>query len=208
MSVPSFLKLMLITQQKALRQGDYLRFIETCVRSGVTSVQLREKEFCYPDSLLFGRELKAILKPYGVPLIVNDHLDLALELDAEGLHLGQSDGNILEARKRLGPTKILGLSVTCPEHFKQANFLPIDYVGIGAIFPTQSKENAIVLGLDRLQEYQRLSKHPVIAVGGINDTNAQEVMDRGSTGLAVIGALHRAEDPAQATRDLLAIVYG
>jgi|688.fasta_scaffold819217_1 thiamine-phosphate pyrophosphorylase len=204
----SFLKLMLITQQKALRQGDYLRFIETCARAGVTSVQLREKDFNYSESLFFGRELKSILKPYGVPLIVNDHLELALELDAEGLHLGQSDGDILEARKRLGPHKILGLSATSPEHFEKANTLPLDYVGIGAVFPTRSKENAPVLGLDLFQEYRRLSKHPVIGVGGVTDKNAQALMDRGSAGFAVIGAIHRAQNPSQVIKDLLAISNG
>ena len=106
-----YYKLMLVTNKGNRPLQDYLNFIALCAKSGITSVQLREKKLTFNELVEFGKELQAILKPLGTPLIINDHVELALLLDADGVHLGQSDGNIIEARQRLGPDKVTAVGL-------------------------------------------------------------------------------------------------
>lgn len=194
-----FYKLMLVTQREAMPAPEYVSFIQKCAQAGITSLQLREKEASHAACLELGLRLKAVLAPYSVPLIVNDSLELALEIGADGLHLGQSDGCPKEARAALGPDKILGLSIDSIQQLKAANALPLDYVGISAIFPTAHKNNvSTIWGLKGLRAVARHSRHPMVGIGGINLTNAADVMQSGANGIAVIGAIHAAEDPATA----------
>lgn len=194
---------MLVTHRQAMPIDEYLAFIKICAVSGITAVQLREKNMSYESTLIFGRKLKQILEPFEIPLIVNDNLDLAVALDAEGIHLGQSDGDPKAARALLGPHKIIGVSINSLENLCVANGLPINYVGIGAIFKTHSKLNvATTWGLEGLRELSKLSKHTIIAIGGINELNAAEVILAGAEGLAIIGAIHNAVDPSLAIKRL------
>jgi len=202
-----FLKLTLVTHRQAMPLADYLDFIRACALSGLTSVQLREKQADDNSLLQLGREILAIIRPLGIALIVNDNLELALALDADGLHLGQSDGDPLRARALLGPDKYLGQSIDNPANLHLANQLPLDYVGIGAIFKTRSKNNvSTVWGTDGLKSMTTLSRHPVIAIGGIDISNARDIMLAGAQGIAAIEAFHAAADPGLATRQLRAIV--
>ena len=198
---------MLVTNRQHTPLNDYLQFIERCALSGITAVQLREKMEPYSFLLTFGHALKRILDPLHIPLIINDSVQLALELDASGVHLGQTDGDPRQARNILGRSKIIGVSIDSAEHLIAANDLPLDYVGIGAIFPTANKHNVTTQwGLEGLQQLTPSSKHPIIGIGGINEHNAADVMLAGAHGIAVIGALHDAEDPNQTTYNLRHII--
>lgn len=208
MSTPAaFYKLMLVTNMQNKPMCDYLKFIATCVQAGVTSVQLREKQLT-PEALFsFGLKLKEILDPLNIPLIINDHVDLALKLNASGVHLGQTDDDPLLARALLGPDKIIGVSTDTEEDLLKANTLPLDYVGVGAIFNTQNKKNVrTIWGTQRLQQAAPLCQHPIIAIGGINLTNLPAVLNSGASGIAVIGALHDVDNPAAMTQNLRDII--
>lgn len=203
----SIWKLILVTNQLNASLEDYLDFVMTCVEAGVTSLQLREKNRPYSDVLNLGKSLKQRLDSLHIPLIINDNLDLCLELDAAGVHLGQSDGDIVTARAKLGPHKIIGLSVNTPAQVACANHLPVNYIGIGAIFPTQNKPDVETLwGLSGLKRAAAISAHPIVAIGGIEENNAHEVMHCGASGIAAIGAFHNAPHPRSATRNLRKIV--
>lgn len=187
----AFYQLMLLTQWQ--QQPDYMQFVTRCVRAGVTCVQLRDKHLSSAALYTLATQLKTQLAPYAVPLIINDDVDLALAVDAHGVHLGQSDGDIETARTKLGNDKIIGLSVNSLAELEQANTLPIDYVGIGAIFPTRNKPDIkTIWGINGLHQACALSHHPVVAIGGINSRNAQAVIAAGAQGIAAIDAFHQA----------------
>lgn len=203
----SFYKLMLVTNRQHIPMNDYLQFIKTCADAGITSVQLREKHQSRDMLLEFGDQLKRILEPLKIPLIINDDIELARKLDASGVHLGQTDGDANIARQILGPHKMIGVSIDSEENLMSANQLPIDYVGIGAIYKTTNKQNVSTLwGAEGLQRLAPLSKHPIIGIGGINHNNAAAVISSGADGIAVIGALHDAKDPHQVTQQLRCII--
>lgn len=190
MTVP---KLTLVTHKGSADTVEYLDFIARCLEAGVDSVQLREKALSPAELYEFGHQLREITRAYQRTLIINDHLDLALTLEADGLHLGQTDGDVNEARQRLGAGRILGLSINSLSQLQAANQLDLDYVGIGAVFATTSKADVQKhWGLSGLKEAVSLSPYPVIAIGGINTENASAVFAAGAKGLAVIAALHQA----------------
>lgn len=201
------ISLMLITHKQNRSSEDYLNFLATCVHAGVTSIQLREKNLSYDALYAFGKDLQSILTPLSIPLIINDNLQLAYDLDAAGVHLGQSDGDVFKAREQLGDEKIIGLTVNSMEQLKIANQLPVDYVGIGAIFPTQSKKDVSkIWGCDELALAISYSKHPVVAIGGINEHNVLEIMSTGTDGIAMISAIHEASNPIQYVKNLRSII--
>lgn len=197
----SYLYLMLVTQRLPLFLDDYLNFIRRCVCAGVTSVQLREK-YLDDDALYqFGRSLKLTLDDFGVPLIINDRVEVAFSLNAAGVHLGQKDSDPQVARQRLGEDKIIGFSVNSMDELTAANTLPIDYLGVGTIFPTQSKKDVAHLwGTDGLVQAAQSAKHPIVAIGGINQNNMSSVLTAGAHGVAMISALHEADHPEATIR--------
>jgi thiamine-phosphate pyrophosphorylase len=202
-----FYKLMLLTHRNSQPLGDYLQFIEKCISSGVTAVQLREKEASPSFLLDYALELKALLDRYNVPLIINDNLELALEINAHGLHLGQTDGCPVLARQRLGADKYLGLSIESEADLEKANACEVDYVAASAVFPSAHKSNLRKLwGLKGLQSLAERSVHPLIAIGGINQQNIGQVMAAGAQGIAVIGVLHEAKNPSSMATDLRLLV--
>lgn len=195
--------LTLITHKNDIPIDQYLRFIHHCAIAGITALQLREKQASYQECLELGRQLKPILADFHIPLIINDNVALAIELDADGVHLGQTDMCPIVARKQLGDDKIIGVSIDSKENLQTANNLPIDYVGIGAIFPTETKQNVTTIwGLDGLTAIASQSKHPIVAIGGINESNAQQVIQAGAQGIAVISAIHEAMDPNQTIKNI------
>lgn len=192
-----FLKLMLVTHREQTPLNEYLDFIKQCIQSGVTCIQLREKNSEAEFKLEFAKRLKQLLTPFNIPLIINDDLHLALAVDADGVHLGQSDGSPMQARELLGNHKILGLSIESESELQQANLLPVNYVAASAVFPSIHKHNVkTIWGIEGLIKICKSSNHPVIAIGGINQDNLNEVIRAGAKGAAVIGALHQANNPA------------
>lgn len=202
------LELILVTNKQNQSIQSYLDFIKDCAKSGITAVQLREKSLSEKDILAFGLQLKELLDSFNIPLIINDDLELCLKVNAHGLHLGQSDGAITEARKALGYEKILGLSTNNYEQVRKANSLPIDYIGVGSIFPTKNKPDIeTIWGIEALQEVKNISQHPIVAIGGINHTNVHDVIKAGVSGVAAIEAFHN-EFPKESCQMLKRIIQG
>ncbi|MBA2711669.1 MAG: thiamine phosphate synthase [Tatlockia sp.] len=202
-----FYKLMLVTNRNTQPLNEYLQFIEKCIDSGVTSVQLREKESSPTDLLVFALQLKTLLNRYDIPLIINDNLELALEINAQGLHLGQTDGSPLIARQRFGKDKYLGLSIETEDDLERANVCEINYMAASAVFPSANKTNLRRFwGLEGLKSLAERAVHPLIAIGGINLGNVEEVMAAGARGVAVIGVLHEASDPSEMTLKLRKLI--
>lgn len=203
------LTLCLVTQINDKSLEEYLTFIQQAIQGGVTSIQLRDKT--NPPLMVrqIALALKACLSPLGIPLIINDDVNLAKEIDAEGVHLGQSDLSPVEARQILGPHKMIGWSIETEEQLQRANqFQCIDYIGASAIFPSSSKQNCkMIWGLDGLKRITEQSKHPVVAIGGINATNIRQIMAHGACGAAVISALHDYEQPETSAAALIQQIH-
>jgi thiamine-phosphate pyrophosphorylase len=151
----------------------------------------------YHELLAFGFELKKLTTKYQKKLIINDNVALTIELDADGVHLGQTDGNINLARKQLGNSKIIGLSIESDEQLILANQSNnLDYVAASAVFTSKSKTNLQkIWGIEGLTKFCKISKHPVIAIGGIDINNILEVVQTGVNGVAIINAIHESSKP-------------
>lgn len=191
------LKLCLLTNIESTSFDQYKKFLISAIRGGVTSIQLREKNLAYDELKSLALSIHALLKPHQIPLIINDHVDLAKEIDAEGVHLGQSDVSPVYARNILGQDKIIGLSVESWDELEKANQLNcIDYIAASAVFKSKTKTNCrTIWGLNGLKEIVKKSIHPVVAIGGIDGSNMSEVMKSGVTGVAVVSAIHAHKDP-------------
>lgn len=198
------LRLYLVTDRGLSMGRDMVDIVREAVAGGVTMVQLREKDCSMRDFVALGRELVALLRPLGVPLIINDRVDVALACDADGVHIGQSDMPFDIARRLLGPDRIIGLSVESMDDIVAANALDVDYVGVSPVFATSTKtDTARPFGLDGLREAVRLSVHPTVAIGGMNARTAADVMACGTDGIAVVSAIVSAESPREAARELI-----
>jgi len=197
--------LCLITNTQYPFSHAYLDFILQAVKGGVTSVQLRDKSASPSEIHCTALALKSCLAPFNVPLIINDHLDIARAVDADGVHLGQSDHSPIDARKLLGPNKIIGLSIETQQEFEIANSLTcLDYIAASAVFPSATKTNCkTIWGLDGLKMLTAQSKYPVIAIGGITLSNTKTTIEAGAAGIAVISAIHDAPDPAIAAAQFI-----
>lgn len=177
------------------------------VAGGVTAVQLREKECSTREFVALARGLKKLLAPRGVPLLINDRVDVALAAGADGVHIGQSDMAYPDARALLGAQALIGLSVETPEQAAQAESLDCDYLGVGPIFPTATKSDAAAAwGLGRLAELRKTSRHRLVAIGGINTSNAALVASAGADGIAVVSAICSAPDARATAAHLLGII--
>lgn len=199
----------LVTDRASLSGISLDDVILLAVKGGATMVQLREKDV---STLFFIEEARRILKilaPYTVPLIINDRVDVALAVGADGVHLGQEDMPYPLARKLLGPGAIIGLSVESLEQVEAAEDMDVAYLGVSAIFATPTKtDTRHHWGLDGLRNVRAMSHHPLVAIGGINASNAAEVMQAGADSLAVVSAICSAPDPQKATEHLRQIVIG
>jgi thiamine-phosphate pyrophosphorylase len=179
--------------------------VAEAVRGGVSLVQLRVKAPATRSFVEQARALVALLRPLGVPLVINDRVDVALAVGADGVHVGQRDMPAADARRLLGPDAILGVSATDAEQLRAVDAAIADYVGIGPVFATGSKADASTpLGLDGLAALCRLSPLPVVAIGGIGVASARAVVACGAAGVSVISAICGAPDPAEAARALRA----
>jgi len=179
------------------------RVVSLAVKGGVTMVQLREKHGDVRAFIERAAAVKEVLRGEHVPLIINDRVDVALAVDADGVHLGQSDMPAPVARCLLGDEKLLGLSIEDAEQLHEANALPIDYIGLSAIFSTPTKtDTKKAWGIDGLYWALRNTPLPVVAIGGINDSNLDAVIATGVHGIAVVSAICRAGKPDEAARRL------
>lgn len=199
------LKLYLVTDRGFLGGRGLEDVVLDAVKGGVTMVQLREKNIGTRDFIALAIRLKKALSPFGVPLIINDRVDVALASDADGVHIGQSDMPYHMARTLLGPDKIIGLSVENFWQIEEANAIPdLDYIGISPVFSTPTKtDTAQPFGLDGLREAVRLSVHPTVAIGGMNAATAAPVFATGTDGMAVVSAIMGADDPRNAAEEIL-----
>jgi thiamine-phosphate pyrophosphorylase len=198
------LKLCLVTHRQNKSFDSYLDLILEAVDGGVTSIQLREKSADEAALLSMARTLKSILTPLNIPLIINDHIHIAHAVNAAGVHLGPHDVSPGEARALLGEEAWVGLSIETHDALILANQNPyINYVAASAVFETQTKRDYSTLwGLDGLHHFCEKSRHPVVAIGGINEANISLVKDCGVAGVAIVGAIHHAESPRLAAFSL------
>ena len=205
---PSFdLSLYLVTDRE-LSLGRPLEFIvEEAIKGGVTMVQLRETSCSTLEFYQLAKKLKALLQARNIPLIINNRADIALAVDADGLHIGQSDLPWQVARQLLGPDKIIGLSVETLRQASDANELDIDYIGISPVFATSTKtDTAPHFGLEGVKAVCAVSRHPSVGIGGISSQNAAQIIAKGASGIAVVSAISAAENPRQAAKLLANIV--
>lgn len=199
------LSLYLVTDPALCAERGLEATVMAAVRGGVSVVQLRDKHASDEEMIAQAIRLKALLDEYEVPLIINDRIEVALASGADGLHIGQSDGDPVEARRRLGEDALIGLSVQTLAQLKTVDVERIDYLGLGPVYATATKpDHAAPLGIEGLTQLVRSSPLPTVAIGGISLANAGDVMSSGTDGLAVVSALCCAEDPAAAAQQFLA----
>ncbi|MEL0629238.1 thiamine phosphate synthase [Psychromonas aquatilis] len=178
--------------------------VKEAVAGGVTMVQVREKGNDIQSFIKRAQAVKAILEGTGVALIINDRVDVALAVDADGVHLGQSDMPASIARQLIGPTKLLGLSVETDQQLLDANALPLDYIGLSAIYSTPTKTDIKKQwGLIGLYGALKKSKFPIVAIGGINPGNLDQIIKTGVDGVALVSAICHAQSPKIATQEIL-----
>lgn len=202
MRPPLDLSLYLVTDTRLCGERGVAATVAAAVKGGVTAVQLRDPDADARTLCALGRSIQAELAGTGVPLIVNDRLDVAVRLDADGVHLGQRDGSPTAARHQLGPHAYVGLSVSRPE---QLAHVPdaVDHLGVGPVFPQSTKPDADTpLGLEGLARIVRESPLPCVAIGGIGVSEAAAVRASGAAGIAVVSAVCGQPDPETAARSL------
>lgn len=179
--------------------------VERALRGGATCIQLREKELDDEAFLREAIELKALCAGYGVPLIVNDRVEILLESGADGVHIGQGDGDVREIRRRIGPDKLLGVSAHTAEQAVRAEREGADYLGAGAVFATGTKPDAGGISRETLREICAAVSIPVVAIGGVSAANVASLAGSGIAGVAVVSAVFAAEDIEGATAALKAL---
>jgi thiamine-phosphate pyrophosphorylase len=196
----------LVTDQKACMGKSLELIVSEAVKAGVSCVQLREKDTGTRLFLNRALALKSILEPADIPLIINDRVDIALAAGADGVHLGQSDMPYDCARRLMGSDAIIGLSVETWEDVKNAQELDVDYLGISPLFSTPTKtDTKTPWGLEGLQKIRKYSCHPLVAIGGIDTSNAQQVLKAGANGIAVVSAICSADDSFAAAKQLVTL---
>jgi thiamine-phosphate pyrophosphorylase len=198
--------LCLVTDSALCVPRGLIEVVAAAVQGGVGMVQLREKALDSRAFVELARALKALLQPLGVPLIVNDRLDVALVAGADGVHVGQGDLSVADLRRFLPAGAIVGLSVESLAH-AQAVPAGVDYLGVSPVFATATKADAApALGLAGLRAIRAVTRLPLVAIGGVSSLNALDLLAHGADGLAVVSAICGAPDPAAAARALSALI--
>ena len=197
------MKLYLVTDSTGLTEALFLEKIERALKGGVTMVQIREKDKSTREYMELGQKVHEVTKKYGVPLIVDDRIDVAMAIGAEGVHLGQSDMPVDIARKIVGDKMIIGATTKTVEQAKIACEQGADYLGVGAIYPTTTKVKTVLTSVDTLKDICRAVPIPANAIGGLNSSNLQILKGASIAGICVVSAIMKSEDPEKAARDLL-----
>lgn len=202
---PDKLRLYAVTDRTWLGKESLEEAVEAALRGGVTILQLREKQAPHEELVKTAMRLKPLCRRYGVPLIINDDVEAALEADADGVHVGQEDMAVAEARRILGPEKIIGASAHNREEALEAQRQGADYLGSGAVFGSSTKKEATTLSREELTAVCRAVSIPVAAIGGITEENCLELAGTGVSGIAVVSALFAAADKEEAAARLRAL---
>ena len=197
------LKLYLVTNRYQDSLESFLEKVETACRSGVTIIQLREKNLTTNQYYHLAKQVKEITDAYQVPLIIDDRLDVCLAVDAAGLHIGDDELPVSVARQVLGPEKILGVTAKTVKRALEAETSGADYLGTGAIFPTTTKENAPITLISTLKTICQTVAIPVVAIGGLTSENIDQLAATGIAGVAVVRDLMQAEDIEAKTQAFL-----
>ncbi len=199
-------RLCLVTDRPLSRGRALIDIVAAAVRGGATMVQLREKTAGTREFLEQARALKALLAPLGIPLVINDRVDIALAVNAEGIHVGQTDMPLAEVRRLVGPDKFIGLSASRREYILAPDAEAADYLGIGPVYAQQTKPGtATPHGVEGFRALRALTKKPVMAIGGMKADNSAPILAAGADGLAVVSAIVSADDPEAATRQIAAL---
>ena len=197
------LRLYLVTNRYQDSLENFLEKVDTACRSGVTIIQLREKNLTTNQYYQLAKQVKEITDAYQVPLIIDDRLDICLAVDAAGLHIGDDELPVSVARKVLGPEKILGVTAKTVKRALEAETSGADYLGTGAIFPTTTKENAPITLISTLKTICQMVAIPVVAIGGLTSENIDQLAATGIAGVAVVRDLMQAEDIEAKTQAFL-----
>ena len=196
-----------VTDRGLCRNRSLTEVVLAAVRGGASCVQLREKDYATRFFVEEASRLRDILREAGVPLIINDRLDVALAVGADGVHIGQEDMPYDIARRLLGPEAIIGLSVETWEDVERAQGLDVDYLGVSPIFETPTKTDTKgSWGIEGLRRVRAYSRHPLVAIGGLNAANAADAVMAGADSVAVVSAICAAPDPLAASRQLRGII--
>lgn len=179
--------------------------VEESLKGGATMIQLREKHLDHEHFLKEAKEIKELCRKYQVPFLINDDVDLAVEVDAAGVHVGQHDMEAGEVRKKIGPNRILGVSAQTVEQALLAQQAGADYLGVGAVFPTGTKDDADAVSIQTLGEICRAVSIPVVAIGGIGQHNVMQLAGSGICGIAVVSAIYAQPDIQNAASTLHAL---
>lgn len=199
-------ELYLVTDRTNKTDTEFLNIIEEAIKGGVTVIQIREKEADTLEFYNISKKVKGICSKYNVPLIINDRIDIALAIDADGVHIGQNDMPIKIARKLIGNDKILGISAHNIQEAKEAEENGADYLGVGAIFTTSTKKDANDVSIDTLKDITSTVNIPTVAIGGINLDNVEKLKDTNISGISVVSAIMNAENPKIASEKLKKII--
>lgn len=196
------LKLYFITDSTGFCEEEFLYRVEEALKGGVTFLQLREKEKTTREYIALAKKVQKLAKKYHIPLIIDDRLDVALAVDADGVHLGQSDMPVSIARNILGEDKIIGATAKTVEQAKEAWKQGADYLGVGAIYPTTTKVKTILTSTEMLADICKAVPIPVNAIGGLNADNLDVLKGIPIAGICVVSAIMKAEKPDQAAKRL------
>ena len=191
-----------VTDRSWLGEETLYSQVEKALKGGATFIQLREKKLDEGSFLEEAKEIQKLCRQYQVPFVINDNVDIAARIDADGVHVGQSDMEAGDVRKKLGPDKIIGVSAQTVEQALRAQEHGADYLGVGAVFPTGSKEDATEVSHETLKAICDAVDIPVIAIGGINSGNVSELRGTGICGVAVISAIFAKKDICAAADEL------
>ncbi len=197
----------LVTDRRNKTDEEFLNIIEEAIKGGTTIVQLREKTASTKEFYDLALRVKEITSRYGVPLLINDRIDIALAVDSEGVHIGQDDMPADIAREIIGEDKILGVSASTVEEAKKAEKDSADYIGSGAVFPTATKDDADSVSKEELKEIVDSIDIPVVAIGGITVENASTLKGSGIAGFSVVSAIMSSEDPKEASKKFKEIYF-
>ena len=193
-----------ITDSSGFEESEFLYRVEQALQGGVTLLQLREKDKTTREYIELAQKVHTIAKGYNVPLIIDDRVDVAIAIDAEGVHVGQSDMPVILARKLMGDQKIVGATTKTVEQAKEAFEQGADYLGVGAIYPTTTKVKTILTSTETLHDICEAVEIPVNAIGGLNKDNIDILEGIHIAGICVVSAIMKADDPEKATEELKA----
>lgn len=196
------MRLYVITDRAWLKDNSLVDQVEDTINAGATFIQIREKELGYDEFVNLAKELKVVTDKYSIPFVINDNIDVALEVDADGVHIGQGDINASRARDLIGENKILGVSVQTVEQALEAVKNGADYLGVGAVFSTSTKKDADTVSHETLRQICNAVNVPVVAIGGIDENNVLELSKTTVDGIAVISAIFAKPDIKEATKKL------